>query len=259
MSVALERAPAQAQDAGISATDREPMTTLSYTPVLGYHRIGQARHDHVPTVSPEAFERQLAFLARHRYRVLSVIELAERLQAGGSMPRHSAVITFDDGYEETSHIAWPLLKRFGFPAIVFVTPGEVGFPGFATWEQLAQMAREGMLIGNHTMHHRYVPSLKAGELITELVDSKRVIEQRIGRAVEIFSYPIGGFTRPAQEVIREAGYLAACTTNRAWSRWEIDLFALRRIKVTERDRSAWLFRAKLSGYYDLFRRIKSPS
>ena len=235
------------------------MRTLYYTPILGYHRIGQARHDHVPTVSPEAFERQLAFLARHRYRMLSFVELAEWLTAGASMPRHSAVITFDDGYEETHRLAWPLLKRFGFPAIVFVNPGEVGFPGFATWDQLAELAREGMLIGNHTMHHRYVPSLKAAELVAELVDSKRVIEQRIGRPVEIFSYPIGGFTRPAQEVIRDAGDLAACTTNRAWSRWEIDRFALRRVKVTERDRSSWLFWAKLSGYYDLFRQIKQPS
>ena len=240
-------------------TDVSPWGLHYYTPILGYHRIGAARQDHVPTVSPEAFERQLACLARHHYRVLSFVELAERLRQGAAMPRHSAVITFDDGYEETHRLAWPLLKQFGFSAIVFVNPGEIGFPGFATWEQLAQMAREGMLIGNHTMHHRYVPSLKAGELITELVDSKRVIEQRVGRAVDIFSYPIGGFTRPAQEVIREAGYLAACTTNRAWSRWELDRFALRRVKVTERDRSPWLFRAKLSGYYDLFRQLKPPA
>ncbi len=78
------------------------MSRWSYhIPILGYHRVGAHRADHVPTVSPEAFERQLAWLARYRYRVLSLDELADCVDRGVRFPRHSVVITFDDGYEET--------------------------------------------------------------------------------------------------------------------------------------------------------------
>jgi len=94
-------------------------------------------------------------------------EVASRLDEGRSLPSRCAVLTFDDGYEETCTVAWPLLKRFGFPAAVFVTPAEVGLPGFATWEQVARMARDGMTIGSHTMHHSYLPVVPSERLPLE--------------------------------------------------------------------------------------------
>jgi len=118
-----------------------------HPPILGYHRVGTFKGDHVPTVSPETFERQLRFLGRYRYRVLSVRDMAEYLDRGESVPGRSVAITFDDGYEETFTVAWPILKRFGFPAAVFVTPTEVGLPGFATWDQIIAMGRDGMVVG----------------------------------------------------------------------------------------------------------------
>jgi len=229
-----------------------------YTPILTYHRVGAFRNDHVPTVSGCVFQRQLALLARWRYRVLSLMELVEPLEQGRPMPRRSVVITFDDGYAETYHVAWPLLKRAGFPSTVFVTPGEVGRPGFATWDQLTEMACNGTVIGSHTMHHRYLPEVKDDHLNEELVESKRVIESRIGRPIDFISYPIGGFTAQAQRIVKDAGYRAACTTNRRALEDGIDRFALRRIKVTERDGMALLFYTKLSGYYNMFRRLRPP-
>lgn len=236
------------------------MSRWSYhLPILGYHRVGAYKADHVPTISAEAFERQLAWLARYRFRILPFDEVVDRLERGEPLPRRSVIITFDDGYEETRTVAWPLLKRFGVLATVFVAPAEVGRPGFATWEQIVEMARDGLTIGSHTMHHAYLPLVSEARLREELVQSKQVIEARIGQPVRYLSYPIGGFTPTAQALAREAGYRAACTTNRAASRARLDRYALRRIKMTERDAHPLLLLAKVSGYYDLFRRLKQPS
>jgi len=236
------------------------MSRLSYyPPILGYHRVGGFRGDHVPTVSAEAFERQLVFLARGRYRVLELGEVASSLSQAKPLPRRSVAITFDDGYAETHEVAWPLLKRFGFSATVFVAPAEVGWPGFVTWNQVAAMAQDGVTIGCHTMHHSYLPLVGAERLPEELVQSKQVIEERIGRPVTLLSYPVGGFTSQVQLAVQQAGYAAACTTNRASSHPGIDPYALRRIKVTERDGNPVLFWAKLSGYYDVFRRLREPA
>jgi peptidoglycan/xylan/chitin deacetylase (PgdA/CDA1 family) len=236
------------------------MNRWSYhTPILGYHRVGPYKGDYVPTVSADAFERQLSFLARFRYRVLSLSQLAELLDHGKPMPRRAAVITFDDGYEETHSVAWPLLKRFGFPAAVFVTPSEVSAPGFMTWEQIRELSADGFTVGSHTMHHSYLPLVEARRLPEELVQSKRVIEEQIGRPAEFLSYPVGGFTADVQAAARQAGYRAACTTNRAMTCRILDRYALRRIKVTERDAHPLLFWVKLSGYYDAFRQLRRPS
>lgn len=230
-----------------------------YPPILGYHRVGVFKGDHVPTISPESFERQLAFLAKGRYRVLGLEEIASCLRQAQPLPRHSVAITFDDGYEETHEVAWPLLKRFGFSATVFVAAAEVGWPGFSTWQQVTAMARDGLTIGCHTMHHSYLPLVTTDRLAEELVESKRVIEERIGRPVTLLSYPVGGFTAHIQSAVQRAGYAAACTTNRASPHPGIDPYALRRIKVTERDTNPMLFWAKVSGYYDLFRRLREPA
>lgn len=236
------------------------MSRFSYhIPILGYHRVGPARPDHVPTVSAEAFERQLSWLARWRYQVISFGEVVSKMERSQAMPKRSTVITFDDGYEETYSIAWPLLKRFGFPAIVFITPTEVSTKGFATWQQLKEMSRDGFAIGSHTMHHSYLTDTPQERLPEEIIGSKRAIEERLGDPVEFLSYPIGGYTAKAQEVAKEAGYRAACTTNRGVSYALSDRFAIRRVKITDSDANPLIFRAKLSGYYDMFRKIKRPS
>jgi peptidoglycan/xylan/chitin deacetylase (PgdA/CDA1 family) len=235
------------------------MTRWSYhLPILTYHRIGPSRPDHVPTVSAWAFERQMALLARFRYRVLSLDDVADCLDRGQALPRHSVAITFDDGYDGTHAAAWPILRRLGFPAAVFVAPAEIGRPGFSSWEQLADMAQDGMTVGSHTMHHAYLPLVPEARLTEELLGSKRAIEARLGRPVQYLSYPVGGFTPQAQAAARAAGYRAACTTNRACSR-ALDRYAIRRIKMTERDAHPAAFLAKVSGYYDLFRQLPQPS
>jgi len=228
-------------------------------PILSYHRVGEPKGDHVPTVSPESFEQQLAFMARHRYRVLSLAELVDRMEHGQPIGRSSVAMTFDDGYEETASVAAPLLRRFGFCATVFVTPTEIGLPGFMTWDQLQAVVQDGFAVGSHTLHHTYLPLASSQQVTQELVESKQTLERRLGRPIELLSYPIGGFTPEIQAIAKASGYRAACTTNRARSRMARDLFALRRIKMTERDRHPILLWAKLSGYYDLFRRLEHPS
>lgn len=228
-------------------------------PILMYHRVGEPKGDHVPTVTPETFERQLRFIARHHYRVWGLGDLVEHMARGGRRALKTVVITFDDGYEEISSVAAPLLRRFGFPATVFVTPAEVGLPGFMHWDHLRQLARDGIAVGSHTMQHRYLPLLSHEKVYQELVESKRDLEQNLGAPVDWLSYPVGGFTPDIQAAVKAAGYRAACTTNRGVSKTLHDVLALRRIKMTERDRNPFLLWVKLSGCYDLFRRLERPA
>lgn len=228
-------------------------------PILSYHRIGEPKGDHVPTVTPESFERQLAFLARRRITVLDLGDLVSTLVNRQPIPRRTAVITFDDGYVETATIAAERLHRFGFRATVFVTPEEMGLPGFMSWDQVREISGNGMSIGSHTLHHAFLPLQPREKIREELVESKAAIERQVGRPIHWLSYPVGGFNAEIQAAAKEAGYQAACTTNRGTSKRMDDLFALRRIKMTERDGHPLLLSVKLSGYYDLCRRLEPPA
>ena len=235
------------------------MSSIWTIPILTYHRVGEPKGDHVPTVTPEAFEAQLHFLARHRYAVWDLPDLIAPLEKGEPIGRRSTAITFDDGYEETYRLAAPLLRRYGFRATVFVTPNDVGRPGFMTWDQVRSSAQDGLTIGSHTLHHTYLPLAARAQIQEELHESRRRLEAEIGRPVALLSYPVGGYTEEVQAIARQSGYRAAFTTNRGVKRLGYDFFALRRIKMTERDRYAISMMIKLSGYYDMFRQIYTPS
>lgn len=92
--------------------------------VLMYHRIAE-RPDSFPgadeyTVTPDVFDKQLQFL-KHRYNLISVQQLVQGLDGGGSLPPRPVAITFDDGYRDTYEQALPLLNKHDVPATVFLT------------------------------------------------------------------------------------------------------------------------------------------
>jgi len=101
-----------------------------------------------------------------------------------------------------------------------------------------------------------MPDVKAQNYSKEIVWPKKVLESILARKVLCFSYPVGGFNRRVEKAVKDAGFLCAVTTNRGYSK-DVDLYALRRIKISAKDKGINLW-AKLSGYYYVFKKIKPP-
>ncbi len=223
-----------------------------YPPILMYHSLDPERTD-TPAVSEETFARHLRYLKEHDYRVVPVEELVAEIKKG-HIPRRTVAITFDDGYEDNLK-AVRLLKEYDFPATIFVIVGRIGEEGYLSPEDLRQIETHTKVrIGSHTIHHYVLYEAPDPEL--EIRGSKARLEEILGHEVRTISYPVGGFNREIMRLVKEAGYCCAFTTNRGYSR-RIDIYALRRIKMKDSDKGLGLW-FKLSGYYDLFRRIRSP-
>jgi peptidoglycan/xylan/chitin deacetylase (PgdA/CDA1 family) len=92
--------------------------------ILCYHKVSPDLHPYFAPVAPAVFEQQMRFL-KSCYRVLSLRELVERSQRG-DVPSRSVAITFDDGYSDNYENAFPILKRYGLPATIFVATGAIG-------------------------------------------------------------------------------------------------------------------------------------
>ncbi|MBU2265747.1 MAG: hypothetical protein KJ977_01780, partial [Candidatus Omnitrophica bacterium] len=107
-----------------------------------------------------------------------------------------------------------------------------------------------------TITEAYLPGLKGRELSYEVGNSKIVLENLFSRNVETMSYTMGGYDQETLKEVEASGYLCACTTNRGLSK-NLDRFALRRIKITNRDLGINLW-AKLSGFYNALRKPKKP-
>lgn len=226
-------------------------------PILMYHRFGYEKS--TLFVTPENFQRQMSYLRQKGYNVISLDELVEGIATKKRFKHNTVAITVDDGYEDNYTYAYPVLKENNLPATIFIIADHIGaVKGFLTWEEVREMLKNRITFGAHTKSDVYVPSLTDdASLWEETAGAKKVIEANINRKIDLFCYPTGGFTERAKETLKKAGYKAACTTNRGLSDLNKDLYELKRVKVTNSDMNRpFSFRAKLSGYYNLFRSKK---
>ena len=238
-------------------------------PILMYHNVSLAdtkllptighppkRKLHLNQVTPQSFDRQMGFLKNNGYQVISLDDYVQGQKAGKKFSHKTVVITFDDGYVDNYTNAFPILKKYHFPATIFLISDYVGVSqGLLNWEQVKEMSQYGISFGSHTRHHVYLPAQSKEQMKDEIAGSKHVIEEHLGKPVYYLAYPSGGFSDEIKTITALAGYKAALATNRGYDRYNIDLYELNRIHVNSRDNELTLA-GKLSGYYNLFRELK---
>jgi len=223
-------------------------------PILMYHSITpDVAAGTMLAVTAETFEKQMSFLARHRYNVISVEELAGLIRSKQKIPRNTVALTFDDGYKDNFTYAFPILKKYGLTATFFVIVQEVGRlqQDRVSWDQIREMHTSKVFsIGSHCIGPEPLINLKSvQEVKYQIVDSKKILQQRLGSPVSVFSYPEGHFTEAIRQVVIDAGYQAAVATNPGKGYPHEDIFALKRIRISENAKNMFVYWFESSGYY----------
>ena len=238
-------------------------------PILTYHSFDYGKG--LLSVAPENFERQMRYLKDKGFNVIPLDELVAGIKNRRRFTHNTVVITIDDGYKNNFIYAFPILKKYGFPATIFLVTNRIGTDaGFLSWDEVKEMSKHNISFGGHTKNHVYLPSLdKKDVLWDEISGCKKAIEEHVGTPVDYFCYPLGGFTEEAKRLVKKAGFKGACTTNHGDDDIldRIDLYELLRISVRNfnpyfsfSNLSATIrFRAKLSGYYNLWRAKKAEN
>ena len=219
------------------AANAPPADSLR-VPILVYHSVmphhpGQNAEQRVLDVDDSAFVAQMRYLVDGGYHVVSLASLVDALEGRDTLPNRAVVITFDDGWENQYHHAFPILRRFGLTATFFVFTTPIGVDGkLMTWEQLRELRAAGMTIGSHTRTHPSLPDYHAA-LHNEVVMSREDIKQHLGSAPDFFAYPFGEWDSLSAAWARTAGYRAARTfRGGAWNA-PSDLYHLRAVPVTD--------------------------
>lgn len=201
------------------------MKTLA---ILGYHKIGVPPVDGWYTwnyVPEDVFEKHLEYLRDNEWKVIDAKQFLEGLELPDTFPSKAVLITFDDGYKSTLEIALPILQKFSYPAIVFVPTAFVGsYNAFdadifyepkediCTWEELLELEQSGISIQSHSVNHSHFSKLTQHELIQEIKLSKKILEAKLNKQVELFSFPYGDNGMDASTtdaILMENGYRAA--------------------------------------------------
>ncbi|MEA3548049.1 MAG: polysaccharide deacetylase family protein [Thermodesulfobacteriota bacterium] len=214
------------------------LSRLGYqeVPVLSYHNFSESKQN-LMMVRRRDFERQMKFLKDNAYTVITLDDLFDFLEYREALPRKAVVITIDDGWQGVYDIAYPVLKKYNFPATLFVYTDLIsGSRKTLDWNQVAELDKNGIDIQCHTISHRNLNKIKGNEsfqnyvreIEREISESTRIIKKKIGKDVKYLAYPYGDTNNLVIAFLKKNGFRGAFTVKRASNPFFVNHFTLNR-------------------------------
>lgn len=213
--------------------------TIGGIPILMYHKVGVAPAGSKLMklwVTPAEFRRQMEYLSKNGWHPITFKDLYSHWDKGTPLPKKPVILTFDDGYQNNFTEAFPILRDFGFRAVIYVVVQTVGFDNqwhnpasetripMISWAQLKEMQKAGWEIGSHTMNHPNLGRTDIKDVKREVEKSRAIIAEFLEETPDSFAYPYGaGEDVPAVvQAVKEAGYRTAVTVHAG--KWPIERF-----------------------------------
>ncbi|HLT64623.1 MAG TPA: polysaccharide deacetylase family protein [Pseudohongiella sp.] len=208
--------------------------------ILIYHHVSTTT-PRSTSLTPEELRIQMEYLRDNQFEVWPLDRLIGALQKREPIPEKAAAITFDDAYSSIYDTGWPMLKEFGFPMTLFVStdPIDNNQRGYMNWDQIREMAAEGVIVANHMVYHPHMIDAKAGEtndermarLRAELLHAQERIRAETGQDHKIMAYPYGEYDDDITAMIEELGFVALAQNSGAVGYYS-DFTALPRYPLT---------------------------
>jgi len=238
--------------------------------ILLYHKITDepAREDWAQMTTPASlFEEHIKYLKEKGYKSIFAEDIPEELTRKDDPAQKTVCITFDDGYKDNFTNAFPILKKYGFRATVFITTDFVGKKGlrerYLAWEDILRMKEEGVFsFGCHSVSHRNLAGLSETELEKEIKTSKDILEEKLNTKIDTCAYPFGwydSFTEGIVGTLKKEGFTCAFTGIYGGNRKRTNPYLLRRISVSWIDDVNELGKILRGSYdwYSIYQRIAS--
>ena len=228
-----------------SPTACKPAGFCENLPVLVYHHIqplNEARQlGHAAlTVDSTFFEKHLQYLNDRHYTLYTVDQLVTAIKNHQALPSRSVVITIDDAYDDAYNYAYPLLKKYGAVASLFVPTGLVSNPGYLNWGQIAEMNNDHTMPSyDHTWSHYSLPAGNDTKVTSEITTSQSQLEEHLGQVPKILAYPYGSHNTRVITILKSLGFTAAFTTIPGRWQCEGNIMTLPRIHIGNSALSAY--------------------
>jgi peptidoglycan/xylan/chitin deacetylase (PgdA/CDA1 family) len=151
-------------------------------------------------------------LRNNKFHV-SFSSFVKQLELIKSKNQKNTIITFDDGNLSDFTLAYPLLKEHGIKGMFFPVINTIGTKDHLAWEQLIEISNDGFEIGSHSVSHRDLTQLSPDEVQKELKESKRIVEEKLGKEIQALALPYGKSNKSILKIAKEEGYKVVYSTN----------------------------------------------
>ncbi len=206
--------------------------------ILGYHQIREIESIDGPKTrlfitSPKIFEKEMKLLKDKGYTSISLVEYINHLknEKENPIPEKSVVITFDDGYVTQYTEAFPILKKYGMRATLFLYMDCIDkYPACLSSLQIKEMLDSGITVANHTLRHTFLPEQRESIIKKEILDNQNLLEKTFGKenVEKVLAYPYGGQNEKIKFLVQNLGYSGAVGITRGTGKDAYNIFNLDR-------------------------------
>lgn len=207
-------------------------------PVLSYYRLSKNKPSKI-AITQDDFKAQMKYLKENGYHVITLDQLLGFLDYQEQIPEKSVAITFDDGWISVYDIAFPILKKYGFPATIFIYTDFIGGGKAMSWKQIKELSEAGFDIQCQTKTHRDLTVLKEKEFFKEYFKSlemeisypKKLIKKKLNKECKCLAYPYGITNNLVIAMLKKHGYRAAFTVDNRSNPFFIDKYKINRSAI----------------------------
>ena len=189
--------------------------------ILLYHSVSE--NYELATVKPADFMKHLEKKEKKRFNVIKLTELADLIKNRRKIPPKTVCLTFDDGCRDNFLNVFPLLKKYNFPAAIFVSTALIGKTKlmedgenfqYLSAEEITEMFKSGLVeFGSHSHNHLKLANIKTDRAETEMLTSKKVLAQILGQEIISLAYPVGRFNQEVEKLARK-NFEIICTVKK---------------------------------------------
>jgi len=215
--------------------------------ILMYHSIlsGASKKKDIYQIDVGSFAKQQNIVSN-----ISEMQVVALNDMTGSA--NELVITFDDGFRDTYELASPILEELNLPFTVFIAPGLIEGRGskYLTKQLLLSLSKiNGCTIGAHGYSHCRLTECDDVKLNNELADSKKWLEDVLGKTVDMMSYPHGAVDIRVRDMVEQVGYKIAASSKAGANISSQDMLQLCRTDIWSLD-NCQTFTQKVKGQWD---------
>ncbi len=200
-------------------------------PILLYHRIAISPINSPYYISPDKFEAELKLLRDWEYTTITLEMLVRAITENAPLPPRPILITFDDGNLDNYTTAFPIMKKYGFTGVLYISGRYLGTQGYLSVDQIKEMARAHWEVGSHGMAHPDLTAHGPQQVDYEIVDSRAFLEKKLELPILSFAYPFGDWDHATYHKVVLAGYIAGMGIGSTSEQHERNLFALNRLDI----------------------------
>jgi peptidoglycan/xylan/chitin deacetylase (PgdA/CDA1 family) len=202
-------------------------------PIILYHWIAVSpyegtSYDSPYYVTPEKFEGEMKLLHDWGYTTITTELLIKTITEGANLPPRPLIITFDDGHLNNYTTAFPIMQKYGFTGILYIVANYMGADQYMNADQIKEMASAGWEVGSHSISHSDLTALEPERQRYEVVDSREILEAKLGVPVLTFSYPFGKSDSGVIDYVHFAGYVAGMSLGFTYDQGTSNLYTLQR-------------------------------